>query len=186
MESLGSRAYGPGMLFLAAIELLPFVSAIPGLFIVTASGIVLLASQLLLGRETPWLPAWMLNFSFPREKLLKIDRLFRPWAKWVDGLVKPRFEFLMAPPFLQLIALACIGLAISFFPLSPIPAAEKIPAFPIALFALAISARDGLMALLGFALLTVSLGLLYCFLPNVVEACAQALAILSASSFQMH
>jgi hypothetical protein len=181
LTRFGSRAYGPGILLLAAIELLPFVSAIPGLFIVTASGIMLLAVQLLFGRQTPWLPAWFLNFSISRERLVKLDEVARPWAKWLDGLVKPRLEFFVAPPFLQAIAIACVALAISFFPLSPIPAAEKVPAFPIALFALAISARDGLMAILGFVLLAVSLGLLVYFSPSIVDACDQAFRMLGIS-----
>jgi hypothetical protein len=177
LDSFGNRSYGPALFFFSLIELLPFVSVIPGMYIVTASILIILSAQMLVGRERPWLPSWILNRSLSREKLQAALCRWRHWIAWLEKLIHPRLEFLVAPPFLQVIALTCILLAVSFFPLSPIPASEKVPALPVAFFALAITARDGVFALFGFAITASSIGLLIYFWPTVARAALQVLEI---------
>ncbi len=169
LENFGTSAYGPAILFFSLIELLPFISAIPGMFIFTSSAMIVLACQLLMGRPSPWLPNWVLNRRFSRVNLRERHERWKPWTKRMEALVRPRLEFMLAPPFLQCIGVLCIGLALSFFPLAPIPASEKVPAFPIAIFALAITARDGALAILGFILCGTSIGLLIYFWPTLIE-----------------
>lgn len=174
-ESLGARAYGPLLFFFCLLELLPFISAIPGMYIVTASVVILLSAQLMMGREQPWLPAWLLNVSLSRKPLR--DRLQRwsGWTEWLDGMMKPRLEFLVDPPFAQVMAALCIVFALAFFPLSPIPASEKVLVIPVAFFALALMTRDGVLAILGFLIATASIGGMIYFWGDIWRAGQKAL-----------
>lgn len=178
MESLGTRSYGPLLFFFCLLELLPFVSAIPGMYIVTASVVILLSAQMLVGREQPWLPAWLLNVSLSREPLRKRLKRWAPWTTWLDGLIKPRLEFLVDPPFVQGIALLCIVFALAFFPLSPIPASEKVLAVPVAFFALALMTRDGALAIAGFVIAIASIGGVIYFWDNIWRAGARAMEMM--------
>lgn len=175
IDQLGDRSYGPVLFLFALIELLPFLSIIPGMYIITASVLILLSAQMFVGRPRPWLPKWITRRSFPRNRLRDGISRWRPWLKWLETLVRPRWGFLVKAPFLQIIAATCILLALSFFPLSPIPASEKVPALPVAFFALAITARDGLLAIIGFAITGISIGSLIYFWPTVMRALSEGL-----------
>lgn len=157
LNSLGTRAYGPLLLVTSAIEVLPFLGAIPGAYIPVALIVILLAGQILLFRPHPWLPARLRRFSISRERLVRSVERFRPWAVRIDRVLKPRLTSLVRPPFLQLIALICIAMALLFFPLAFIPASEKVLAVPIFFFGLALTAGDGLLAAIG---LTVTTGIM--------------------------
>lgn len=178
LANFGTAAYGPALFFFSLVELLPFVSAIPGMFIFTSSAMTTLGYQLFIGRPTPWLPNWILNRSFSRVHLREQLKHWNPWMKTMERIVHPRLVFMTSPPFLQVIAFLCMCLALSFFPLAPIPAAEKVPAVPIALFALAITARDGLMAILGFIVCGASIGLLIYFWPTLIAVIMKGLEMM--------
>jgi hypothetical protein len=175
MEGLGTRSYGPLLFFFCLFELLPFISAIPGMYIVTASVVILLSAQLMIGREQPWLPAWLLNVSLSRKPLR--DRLQRwsAWTLWLDGMMKPRLEYLVDPPFVQGMAGLCIVFALAFFPLSPIPASEKVLVVPVAFFALALMTRDGVLAIVGFLIAGASIGGMIYFWGDIWRAGMKAL-----------
>jgi hypothetical protein len=175
LESLGTRAYGPLLFFFCLLELLPFISSIPGMYIVTASVVILLSAQLVVGRKHPWLPSWLLRASFSRKHLRERIQKWAPWTLWLDKILKPRLEFLIDPPFAQAIALLCIVFALAFFPLAPIPASEKVLAIPIAFFALALMTRDGVMAVIGFSIAAATVGGIICFWSDIWRAGINAL-----------
>lgn len=175
VNGLGSRSYGPILFFVCLIELLPFISAIPGMYIVTASVIILLAAQLLIGRKQPWLPDRLLTVSLLRKNLRDRIRRWENWVARLDKMLKPRLEFLVKPPFLQAIALLCIVFAAAFFPLSPIPASEKVLVIPIAFFALALMTKDGILALAGFVFAILTIGGIVYFHREIGLAAMKAL-----------
>lgn len=177
VKSLGTRSYGPILFFVCLIELLPFISAIPGMYIVTASVIILLSAQLMVGREQPWLPDRLLKVSLQRKNLRDQIRRWASWAKWLDGLSKPRLEFFVEAPFVQAIALLCIVFAIAFFPLSPIPASEKILVLPIAIFAFALMTRDGILVIAGFVFAISTISSLIYFHREIGRAVMNTLEI---------
>jgi hypothetical protein len=75
----------------------------------------------------------------------------RGFAGGVDRLLKPRLSFLSRPPFVNLIALLCIGAALVTFPLGLIPFAPLAPGVAVVAFGLGMTARDGLWLLVGSA-----------------------------------
>jgi hypothetical protein len=175
MESLGTRSYGPVLFFFCLLELLPFISAIPGMYIVTASVVILLSAQLMVGREQPWLPAWLLNVSLSRKPLRERLQRWSGWTQWLDGMMRPRLEFLVDPPFVQGMAALCIVFALAFFPLSPIPASEKVLVIPVAFFALALMTRDGVLAIVGFLIAATSIAGMIYFWDDIWRAGHKAL-----------
>jgi hypothetical protein len=138
--------------------------------------IILLASQLLFLRPSPWLPRRIRNVSFKRRTLHRALRCGRPWARRLDWLIRPRLTFLVQPPLVSVIALICIVQALLFFPLAFIPGSEKALAVPVFLFSLALTARDGLLVLLGVAATGGTVWLLVHFWPRIVEAGAWLVA----------
>jgi hypothetical protein len=129
---------------------------------------LLISAQLLVMRPYLWLPAKLLQVSFSRENLETIVAWAQPWAKRAGVLVRPRLTLLVMPPFLNVIALICLGLAMLTVPLAVLPAGENIPAVAVLLFGIALTARDGLLALIGLAATGTTVGALIYFWPKIV------------------
>jgi hypothetical protein len=120
---------------------------------------------MLLMRPHPWLPKRLLRYSFSRERLTKTVEKARPFARWTEKVVGPRLSFLTDPPFLNVVAGVCVLLALLFFPLNIIPFAVAAPSAAVLLFGLAITARDGLLVLVGLAATGLAVGLLIYLWP---------------------
>lgn len=113
---------------------------------------LLVAGQMLIGMR-PWLPKKALQARPQREASIQgIDKV-RPWARRVDAVLKPRLTFLTQPPFVNLIAFFVIAAAVITFPLRLVPLAPLAPGLAVVFFGLGMVASDGLLLLLGAALL---------------------------------
>ena len=150
MDSLGARSFGPLILFLALIAISP-IGMIPGMSIITGSLLILICGQILLFRNHPWLPEKLTSKEFSREKLEETVEKARPWALKLDRFMTERLVFLSQTPMLQIIALVCIALAISFYPLALVPFGVLAPAVAILIFGLGLTVSDGIVLLAGFA-----------------------------------
>lgn len=142
----GARTYGP-LILMPSLLLVSPLSAIPGFSTLMGVTIVLIAGQMLLGRETPWLPALVLRRSVPRERLARAARVLRRVARAVDAVVRPRLSALTGGVCARAIALvcACIGLVIP--PMEVVPMTSTTAGAVVAVFALALTAGDGVLAL---------------------------------------
>jgi hypothetical protein len=169
MRILGTRAYGPLLLFVSLISMLPPISITPGLPMLTGSLIVILSAQLLLMRRAPWLPGRIVNYSFSRERLMKVVERARPWARRAGKVTRARLAVLFEPPFINVIALICILLGLLSLPLSVLPAGENIPTAGVFFFALALTARDGVLACIGLLISGISVASLIYFWPTIVQ-----------------
>ena len=159
MQAVGTRAYGPLLLVPGLIALAP-TGAIPGMSIVTGTIIVVVAIQLLFGRNEPWIPRRALEFSFSRDTLLSAMERGRPYARRIDDFLKPSFTEVTDFPATRIIAIVAIALALSMFPLALVPFAVAIPSSAIVLFALGLTARDGRLIIAGFILAGLALALI--------------------------
>lgn len=159
MQAVGTRAYGPLLLVPGLVALAP-TGAIPGMSIVTGTIIVVVAIQLLFGRNKPWIPKRALEFSFSRDTLLSAMERGRPYARRIDDFLKPSFTQVTDFPATRIIAIVAIALALSMFPLALVPFAVAIPSSAIVLFALGLTARDGRLIIAGFILAGLALALI--------------------------
>lgn len=150
LATVGRRSYGPLLLLVGLFAISP-ITAVPGLTWLTAALTLIIALQMLVGRRTPWLPKQALDATVSRRLVIKGVSAARPWAQRIDRLLKPRLTFLALQPFVNLIALVCIGAALITIPLGFIPFAPMIPSLAIVIFGLGMTARDGLLLLIGMA-----------------------------------
>lgn len=169
LQIFGLSAYGPALLAVALISMLPPISMLPGLPMVTGTLFLVLSAQLLVLRRYPWLPRRIRQFSLSRDKVAKTIQRARPWALRLNRLVGPRLPFLLQPPFLNGIALICLFLALLTFPLAILPGGENVPAAAVFFFGLALTARDGLLALIGLVISGASVAVTVYFWPLLVE-----------------
>lgn len=159
-DTLDQRSYGPLLLLPALIAVAP-TGAIPGMSIVTGSIIALFAVQLLIGRSHPWLPERLESFEFSRKTLSRSVDKAMPWVKAVESHLRRRLTLLAEPPANRIVALLCLLLALTMFPLALLPFAVAVPGTAIMFFALGLTTRDGLLILAGFVFSAAAIALTY-------------------------
>jgi len=160
VEAFGNRAFGPVMI-LCSLFLMTPIGAIPGLPAAFGLIIIVFAIQLLFQREHPWMPDVLQKIKISDAKLEKTRKTVSPILRAIDSVIRSRLPWMTSGPAQILTALLSIILALTMIPLGVVPFGVVAPAFIIGLFGLGITARDGLLILLGFVMsLGVALGVL--------------------------
>lgn len=150
-HTIGQRSFGPLLLVPGLIGLSP-IGAIPGLPGVMAVIELFFTWQILFGMQHPWLPDFLLRRSIASARLKRGVEVLRPAARWVDYyLLAPRLTFFTRGLFFQLIALTCFFLSIIMPIIEIVPLAGIVPNAALTAFGLAVTAHDGLWALVAFA-----------------------------------
>jgi hypothetical protein len=150
MEALGNRSFGPLLLVPGLIGLSP-IGAIPGVPGVMAVIVMIVAAQILIGMDHAWLPGALLRRAMPATRLKRAIAAIRPIARVVDLLLRPRMTLLTRGPFFYLLAAMCLAVAIVTPIIELVPLAGIVPNAAIVAFALAITAHDGIWALIAFS-----------------------------------
>jgi len=160
MGAVGRRSFGPIILVIALVAWTP-LGGVPGIPTLLAIAVILIAGQLVAGMEHFWLPRFVLDRSINRERFRKALGYIKPVARVIDRVLNARLEWIFQPVFMRLAAVLCILVALMVPPLEVIPFAGVVPWTAIGIFALALIARDGLLALiaLGFAIAAAVVGL---------------------------
>src|SRR5690606_11249411 len=151
VEAMGRRSHGPLLLLPSLIDIAP-IGGIPGLPTALGLIILLVAAQLLLGRNHLWLPSFLRRRSLSREKACEASKRLRPVANFMDRWFHGRLAVLAHGPFTRIAAAICILLALTVPPLELVPFATTAPMGAIAAFGLALFVRDGLLMIIAAAL----------------------------------
>lgn len=155
VESLNNRGFGTLLIAPALIIVMP-TGIIPGVPTVCALLIILVAAQIVMGRHYPWIPKALKEKSFDRKKYKDAVKKCRPITLWVDGFFHERLTFLTKESAQRVIALLCVILALCIIPLELVPFAASLPGLTILIFGLSLSVRDGLLASIGFFVMTIT------------------------------
>jgi len=166
LGAIGDRAFGALLLLFAAPNAIPV--SLPGVSTVLGTPIVFLALQLMLGRNAPWLPAFLSRRAMPRAAFAHAIDVVLPWLQRAERLLKPRLCWLASGPVERLIGLVCLVLATVLA--LPIPFGNMPPALAICVLALALLEKDGLATLLGLAVAAVALFIAWGVLLGIVKA----------------
>lgn len=158
LEAVGSRGFGPMVAAIGFIAVAPS-GAIPGVPTVCAVLILLVCAQIFLPRNHPWLPAPMRRISFPHDRLRKAVEKAGPVVRRVDSWFGRRLTALSGKAMEPLVAGVCALMALTMPPLEVVPFAGAAPASAVVVLGVALTARDGVMTLLGLILCVVALGL---------------------------
>lgn len=159
VETFGARSFGPLLLLCGLLGMTP-VSAIPTAPTVLAVIVILIAGQMVFGREAIWIPRFIGKLSVKAERLAKAVKISRKPAHVVDRVVCPRLLALTTPLADRLVALSCVLVAITVPPLELVPFAAFVPALAIFTFGVGLVARDGLVVLIALLLSAGALGLI--------------------------
>jgi len=140
-DALGERSFATLLLFFALLNLLPLP---PGTTLVLGLPLILVAMQMVSGREAVWLPNFLLSKSLTAEQFRKLSEKMLPRLQWLESLVRPRYwpfgNSKTAERVIGLVALV-LGTVVTL----PIPFGNWFPALACALFGLALAERDGLV-----------------------------------------
>lgn len=142
VEKLGQKSFASLMLIFALIAVSP-ASAIPGLTTTVAVIVFILMGQMILGRDSVWLPDVILRRELSTQKLCKgIGWLRRP-VRFVERFLKERLTWLLHRPWLYLPQLLILALTLFMPFMEIIPTSGSIASAVIALFAAGLLTRDG-------------------------------------------
>lgn len=148
LDSVQNRGYGPLLLIPSLISISPF-GGIPGVSIVTGTVISLISIQMLLWSGHPWIPQKLEEFTIERSRFESGLKKSKPWIKWIDRWLTQRWTVLTTGPMHYVLAVLMILLSLSYYPLALIPLGVFLPGVANTLFALGITARDGLLIVFG-------------------------------------
>lgn len=141
---------GPGPVLFALT--LPILAPLPpGVSMLLALPLLMIAPQIATGRRALWMPAFLARRTINRGKLAKLLHRVLPRLRQAETLVHPRLSFLTGKVGARLVGVAATLIAIVL--VLPIPFANFVPAMALALFALGLSRRDGLLVLAGYGLM---------------------------------
>ena len=146
-EAIGERAFGP-MLLVTGLAALTPLGVIPGLPTAFAVVVVLIAGQIVIGRDRFWIPGKLRDRRIGADRLTKAVRWARKPARVVDRIVRPRLSVFTKAGFTRAVALICVVIAFAIPPLELLPFAVIAPASAITAFGLGLTARDGLLVLI--------------------------------------
>lgn len=152
-DRLDERAYGLLVMLLAIPCLVPGLYGVPQ---VVGVVIIIVAAQLLVGREEPWLPGWVLRLHARASWLKAMADFAETRLGWIDRLSRPRLQRFSTGAGERLAAVFMILATLTIV----LPMTNTIPSIALSLLAVGLIQRDGLFVLGGVAVATAWIGLL--------------------------
>jgi hypothetical protein len=168
VDHFGHRAFGAVLFVFSVPNLLPLP---PGSSTVLGAPLVLIAPQLAIGARRPWLPRQVAERSIDRSALNQAFSKLIPHLERVEKLLAPRLGFLFGVVGDRLIGVMCLLLSLVL--ILPIWGGNMLPAASISAFALGLTQRDGVFALIGYALTIISFAVLALSYTLAVAALVQ-------------
>ncbi|GGK22537.1 exopolysaccharide biosynthesis protein [Salinarimonas ramus] len=155
VDALGERTFGLVMLVLALPCAIPFLYGVPQIVSVP---MVFVAAQLVIGRRALWLPQGLRARAFAKaDYMAMIDRA-RPWLVRFEHLSRPRLGFLASGAAERVVGLAMLVASLSIA--VPLPLTNTVPGIGVAIIAVGLIERDGLLVLGGALVALVWIGFL--------------------------
>ncbi len=145
----GERTFGFLFVLLSLPSALPIPA--PGYSIPFGAVMLLLAGQLMAGRQRPWLPESWQQRGFNRSQVQGIFQKGLPWLRRLEVLCRPRLTSICTTIAGRLV----IGTAIALMAIAmliPIPGTNTLPAIGIFVTGFGLLDDDGLISLGGLAI----------------------------------
>lgn len=147
LDQLHERAFGLFLLILALPCCIPFLYGVPQ---VVALPLLFIAGQMVLGWGKPWLPQKLGERRVATASLATLARRADPWLRRIEAVSRPRLAALTRRPFDQLVGLALLVFSAAI--LVPVPGTNTVPGIAVAIIAIGLLQRDGILVLLGLIL----------------------------------
>ena len=144
IDRLDERAYGFLILLLALPCCLPFVYLLPQ---IVALPMLALAAQLAAGRAHPWLPKALHDRPFSIPAFEKVLARASKYVGIVERIATPRLRPVTSRRGAQIVGALMIVPTASI--LIPLPSTNTIPGIGVAIAALGLIERDGVLVIMG-------------------------------------
>lgn len=164
LEAAGRRSFGALLLVLGIIPASP-LSGVPGLPSVIAVLVSLVAVQLLVGRDSFWLPGWLLDRHVSCSKFERALGFLQPIARTIDRFIQPRLTMFTHNAAMYLIAALSVAVAVTMPLLEIVPFANTTNGIALSAFGLALIAHDGVLALVALAFCAIGFYLVFSAMP---------------------
>jgi len=146
VAALHDRAFGLLILIFALPNGVPGPS-LPGLSTVLGVPLIILSAQLAVGRADPWLPGFVLRWSFRRGDFARVIKAAHPSLRRMERLFRPRLLDWAGRRADRWTGLLILLISVVLF--LPIPLTNLPMAWGIVLIALGLIEQDGLAILIG-------------------------------------
>lgn len=144
LDRMDERAFGLILLLLALPCCLPFVYLLPQ---IVALPMLALTAQLALGKKHPWLPDRLKNRTFSIDAFRKVLKRSEKYLGWVEKIAQPRLSALTGPVGVRILGALLMVPTASI--LVPLPSTNTIPGIGVALAAVGLIERDGVLSAIG-------------------------------------
>jgi hypothetical protein len=148
MDELGNRSFAALILVPALVSASP-ASAVPGVTTAVAVIVAIMVVQMLLGRETAWLPEQLAKRRMSSRRVCEAVGWLRRPVGFAERFIRPRLTFLARRPWVFLPLLVCLAITLAMPFLELIPTTGSIASVAIACFAAGLLTRDGALILVG-------------------------------------
>ena len=145
----GERIFGFLFVILSLPSALPIPA--PGYSIPFGILMLLLALQLIFGRQRPWVPEKMKNSSISLDTVQGVLKIGLPWLRRIENITKPRLVYICT----SLPGRVILGTAIALMSISmmiPIPGTNTLPAMGIFVTGFGLVEDDGAISLGGLVI----------------------------------
>jgi hypothetical protein len=174
LDAFDSRAFGAMLLVFGLLNTLPLP---PGSSTILSLPILLLAPQIAMGADHPWLPRRLTEKPLKRDDMRGLFRRLAPIVRSMELITRPRLRPMFAPMGERAIGVVCTLLALVL--VLPIPLGNLAPGATVAILALALLQRDGILALAGYLMALFSGGLLFVSAHVVIMAVRKLMTVFS-------
>lgn len=171
VDALGERTFGLVMLVMALPCAIPFLYGVPQ---VVSVPMVFVAAQMLIGRKALWLPEKLRARAFSKADYAAMIARARPWLLRFERLARPRLTVLASRPLERLVGLVMLVASLSIA--VPLPLTNTVPGIGVAILAVGLIERDGLLVLAGAFVALVWIGFLVFAGATVVDVLMGLLA----------
>ncbi len=147
MRQLHERAFGLFLLVLALPCCIPFLYGIPQ---IVALPLMFVSAQILMGRNSPWLPDRLAARTVSADGLQNLAQRAGPWLRRIEAFSRPRQAQLTRAPLDRVVGLALVLFSASI--LVPLPGTNTVPGFAVVLVSMGLLQRDGILTIIGMVL----------------------------------
>lgn len=147
VDRLDERAFGLLLLLLALPCTPPFVYLLPQIVSVP---MLALAAQMAAGRQSPWFPQALRSRRLNLSEFSRVLDFCEKYVRWLERLARPRLPAVTGRNGARIAGALMIVPSLSI--LAPFPGTNTVPGIGIAVTALGLIQRDGLLVILGLAI----------------------------------
>ena len=153
IDCLGKHSFAPTILAFSLISTSP-ASGIPGITAFIGLVVLFLVVQMIFGRDSLWLPGFVMRRDIAAKKLREGVRWLRRPVDFVDRYLHERSTFILHRPWIYLPLFMVMALSMFMPFMEVVPTSGSIASAMIAVFAAGYLMRDGRVVILSMILMS--------------------------------